>query len=161
MLQSVQQWLDLIGTRTDDPRWRAIETHYRLSTDQMQLIHGFGRLLIRPAGISIYLFKLLRDKPSALEVMGVEFSANTRDGARLSGDLPYALDWQDSRAALRKRFGAPEANPGSPDFDSWTFDDRKLGVYYRKTDSAIKSVSVALDFDRVIEGWRAAEKKPG
>jgi hypothetical protein len=161
MLETSKECLDLIGTRTDDPRWRAIETRYGLSTDRMQLIHGFGRLLVRPAGLFIYLFKLLRGKPSALEVMGVEFfAASVRDGARFKGDLPYSLDWNDSRAAVRKRFGAPEAKPSSPDFDSWMIDDRRLGVSFRKTDTSIKNVSVTLDSDVVLARWREAEQKP-
>jgi len=159
MLTTAQHWLDLFGVRTDDPRWIAIEKHYSVDSRKIQLIHGSGRLHIKSAGVYVMLFKTVRGGPSPLEVWGIEFvRKGARGGVGFAGGLPEALDWNQSRAALRTRFGAPETNPHAKLFDGWMRGDRRIGVNFSKDERSIASVFVALPPGAVFEKWRQNER---
>ena len=159
MLDTLQDWLDLFGVRTDDPRWIAIEKHYSVDSGKIQLIHGTGRLHIKPAGVYVMLFKTIRGGPSTLEVWGIEFARRgTRGGAGYAGDLPDGLAWSQSRATLRARFGTSETNPHAPLFDAWMRGDRRIGVNFSKDEQSIASVFIALPPGSVFEKWQENER---
>ena len=162
MLTTAQKWLDLFGVRTDDSRWIAIEKHYSVNADKVQLTHGTGRLHIKPAGVYVMLFKTVRGGPSPLEVWGIEFvRKGTRGAVGYAGDLPYELGWSQSRATLRARFGASETSPHSPLFDAWMRGDRRIGINFNKDEQSIASVFVALPPGAVFEKWQHNERASG
>lgn len=84
------------------------------------------------------------------------FAEGSREGVRgWSDELPYRLQFSDTRTSARAKLIAHESTRRSGTRDCWTIDDRCLVITYVSDESAIENVYVKL----LIKPWPETERQ--
>ena len=159
-MNTLEGWFSLIGVQTDQPAWQAVEERFGFNTDGVQLIHGLGRVHIKPAGVHALLFKPARGVTGPLQICGFQFCARGRRGsAAYSGDLPQGLRFGDSRQSVQARLGV-SAEAAASNTASWTVGDRRLVVAFEPDDQGIRDVTWIVPLEAITRVWRQDHVRP-